>query len=143
MRSMRLGVSVSSLGCRLRRGYGGSAVARRNLAVERRLEGPRRSRSSDVRRAGADLIAGAAVRLRGTVLRDCAVDFLARRRFGVVSFRGGQRAQGFPAEVLADDVFDQDREQFRLTERRVWLLQRMIGGVPHLPLLLEGAHAAG
>src|SRR5262249_23280692 len=46
-------------------------------------------------------------------------------------------------EVVADEILDEDRQQFRLVERGVRLPERIVDRRPYLPLHLEPMKAAG
>src|SRR5439155_2918395 len=87
-------------------------------------------------RIDADLNAGAVVWLRGAVLVDRLLHFLARLRDGVLAYSARDRVGGFAREILADEILDEDREELTLIERRVRLTHRIAGGRPHLPLHL-------
>src|SRR5919108_3413877 len=91
----------------------------------------------------ADLNAGAAARLRGTVLGDGALRFVARGCFGARSFGSRNHVGRAARQVFADEVLDENRQQLALTERRVRLMQRIVDGGKHLSLLFESVQSTG
>src|SRR5262245_19856402 len=93
-------------------------------------------------RCSADLQAGARIRLGRKVLRDGAADLFFGRRFCARALGVAHGVHGAAAEIAADQVFDEDRQELAAAERRVRLAHRVAGGGPHLTLLLESIETA-
>src|SRR5262245_57350159 len=93
--------------------------------------------------AGAERDAGAGVRLRVAVLLDRGVHFLARGGFGARPLHLRDRTQRSAADVLADEVLDQDRQELALIERGERLHERVVHRVEPEALHLLHLDAAG
>src|SRR5581483_9248054 len=73
----------------------------------------------------ADFDPSAAVWLGRAVLRDGAMHFVARLRFGVRALGRAHGVDRFARQIFSDQVLDEDRQQLGLAERGVRLRQRI------------------
>src|SRR5262245_58675890 len=91
----------------------------------------------------ADQDARTRVRLRAAVLGDGLAHLVLRGGFGAGPLGGADGTHRLAPEVVADEILDEDRQQFRLVERGVRLPERIVDRRPYLPLHLEPMKAAG